>query len=105
MLLFFMKDLGVRNALRVAMRGKFRSPTRGWRCGRNALVQRHARLAPDNLARCVLAPLSSRRRACGTSLYLPIQCWERKMCRRKKQFTVWTMRLVRCGRLFEPDSD
>lgn len=42
------------------MRGKSRPPAPPACCGRNALVQRHARLTPNNLARCVLTPRCSR---------------------------------------------
>src|SRR6476619_1829339 len=52
------------------MRGKSTSPTRSRRCGRNALVRRHARRTPKSLARCVLTPLSAGDGNCvRTSLY------------------------------------
>jgi hypothetical protein len=48
--------------MRIAMRGKPRVPAPAPRCGRNALVERHARLTPERLARCVLTQLCSGKR-------------------------------------------
>src|ERR1700676_4453776 len=46
----------------IAMRGKPRAHAPASPCGRNALVQRHARLTPEQLPRCVLTPLCGRKR-------------------------------------------
>src|SRR4029077_9702176 len=50
------------SALRFAMQGKSATATRARLRGRNALVQRHARRTPNDLARCVLTPLGGRNR-------------------------------------------